>query len=76
MATESAKIRVNLAPFWDEGLNNEYVAEKLDINVNTVSSYKNGNIRNPKIEILIKFRDFFAERHHKKLILEDLLKFD
>ncbi len=69
----SKKIRVNLDPFWDDGLSNEYVAEKLGINKNTVSSYRNGNVKNPKIEVLLKFRDFFAERKGKKLILEDLL---
>ena len=73
MTTTSDSVRVNLEPYWDKQLSNQYVAEKLDININTVSSYRNGNIKNPKIEILIKFRDFFAERHNRKLILEDLL---
>lgn len=76
MTTTSETVRVNLEPYWDDQLSNQYVAEKLDVNVNTVSSYRNGNIKNPKIEILIKFRNFFSERHNRKLILEDLLKLD
>ncbi len=73
MVTKTKPIRVNLEPFWDESLSNEYIAQKLGLNKNTVSSYKNGNVRNPKIEVLLKFRDFFAERQGKKIILEDLL---
>lgn len=70
-----SRIRVNLDPYWDN-LTNQEVADALDINVNTVSSYRNGNVKNPKIEVLFKFRDFFAKRTGKKLILEDLLKIE
>ena len=67
------RIRVNLSPYWGN-LNNREVADELNLNINTVSSYRNGNIRNPNIEVLMKFRDYFSQKLAKKLSLEDLLQ--
>jgi len=75
MGTTLSQIRVNLDPYWDD-LTNQEVADALNININTVSAYRNGNVKNPKIEVLIKFKEFFAHRTGKKLILEDLLKIE
>ena len=75
MGTALSRIRVNLDPYWDD-LTNQEVADALDVNINTVSSYRNGNVKNPKIEILIKFKEFFTRRTGKKIILEDLLKIE
>lgn len=70
------KIRVNIKPLWEEAKlsNNQEVAFDLELNPNTVSSYKNGNIQNPKIVVLMKFRDYFREKLGRKIILEDLLE--
>ena len=76
MTIKEKTIRVNLQPYWDNKLNNQEIADKLNIHVNTVSAYKNGNIKNPKIEVLLKFRDFLSELHGKKLILEDLIVYE
>ena len=71
----TAVVRVHLDPYWDD-LTNQEVADALDVNINTVSAYRNGNVKNPKIEVLIKFKDYFAQKTGKKLILEDLLKIE
>ena len=70
------KIRVNIKPLWSEAklTNNQDVAFDLELNPNTVSSYKNGNIQNPNIMVLMKFRDYFQKKLNRKIILEDLLE--
>ena len=72
------KIRVNIKPLWEEAklTNNQDVAFDLELNPNTVSSYKNGNIQNPKIMVLVKFRDYFQSKLGRKIILEDLLEIE
>lgn len=69
-------VRVDLSKFWDDELTNELVSQTTGLHKNTVSTYRNGMVLKPRIDILLAFKKFFEERIGRTIAIEEMIRWN
>ena len=67
-------VRVTISHLWQEGMTNDSVAQETGLNKNTISSYRSGAVRQPRIDILIALQRFFAKELNRDITLQEMIK--